>query len=214
MTEELIKSAEEKYKSILEENCRQLFTGVHIPSHDHIHHARVWEYTKEILRNLLLKKMISDNSIADKAIIAAYFHDTGLIVNTGEDHGKESRKICMEFLNKQKIDINIHSEILDAIERHDDKNYTAVSDPASLAAIIAVADDMDAFGHIGVLRYWEIYSMRGIAVTDMPDQIIKNARNRFRHLEATYHMFPELISHHKERLDTLVSFYSSLKNSL
>jgi len=214
MTEELIKSAEEKYKPILEGTCRQLFTGVQIPSHDHIHHARVWEYTKEILRNLLLNGMISDTSVADKAIIAAYFHDTGLIVNTGADHGKESRKICQEFLNKHNIDISFHSEILDAVEKHDDKNYTAGSDPASLAAIIAIADDMDAFGHIGVLRYWEIYSMRGIAVTDMPDQIIRNACNRFRHLEETYPMFPELISHQKERLDTLVSFYSSLKNSL
>jgi HD superfamily phosphodiesterase len=214
MAETIIISAEEKYRAVLEEYCRQLFSGVMIPSHDHLHHARVWAYSKEILKNLIGSGMIDDPTIADKAIIAAFFHDTGLTVNTGPAHGRESRKICHEFLIKQKIDPEFHDEILDAVEKHDDKDYAAGSDPATLPAIIAVADDMDAFGHIGVLRYWEIYSMRGIAVTEMPALIIKNARNRFRHLEATYNMFPELVAHHKERLEILVDFYNSLQNSL
>jgi hypothetical protein len=214
MAEKHIKSAEEKYKAILEECCRQLFTGILIPSHDHLHHARVWEYTKEILENLIASGMISDDSIAEKAIIAAYFHDTGLTLNTGPDHGKESRKLCHEFLNKHNIDPQLHGEILDAVEKHDDKNYSGSSDPASLDAIIAVADDIDAFGHIGVLRYWEIYSMRGIAVNDMPGLIIKNARNRFSHLQDTYHMFPELVARQKERLEILISFYDSLQKGI
>jgi HD superfamily phosphodiesterase len=214
MAKNHIKPAEEKYKAILEECCRQLFAGILIPSHNHLHHERVWEYTKEILENLFSSGMISDVSIAEKAIIAAYFHDTGLTINTGPDHGKESRKLCNEFLIRQNIDIAFHKEILDAVEKHDDKNYSGSSDPASLDAIVAVADDMDAFGHIGVLRYWEIYSMRGIAINDMPGLIIKNARNRFSHLQATYYMFPKLVSHQKERLETLISFYDSLQKGI
>jgi hypothetical protein len=214
MTEELIKSAEEKYKATLEEHCRLLFSKVGMPSHDHLHHARVWNYAKELLIQLIDAEMIDDYLIADKAIIASYFHDTGLTVNSGPDHGKESSKICSIFLKSQNTIPGFSEDILNAIERHDDKHYTSGSDPASLASIVAVADDMDAFGHAGVLRYWEIYSLRGITMADMPDMIIANAETRFSHLKSTYNMFPELVSEQKERLDILTSFYSSLKKSL
>jgi hypothetical protein len=214
MAENLILSAEYKYKALLEERCRQLFTRTSIPSHDHLHHARVWCYAKEILTQLLAARMNDDQLIAEKAIIASYFHDTGLIINTGPDHGKESRKICNEFLITQDLTPLFCEEVLDAVERHDDKSYPSASDPGSLAAIVAVADDMDAFGHIGVLRYWEIYSMRGISLTEMPDKIVANAVNRFKHLESTFHMFPDLVRGQKERLDILTSFYQSLKKSL
>jgi hypothetical protein len=211
MAEKLVTSAENKYKALLEEYCRQLFSKSSMPSHDHLHHARVWGYAKDILRQLLATHMINDPLIAEKTIIASYFHDTGLTINTGPDHGKESREICNEFLRTQNITPRFSEEVLDAVERHDDKSYTSASDPGSLAAIIAVADDMDAFGHIGVLRYWEIYSMRGITMNEMPDKIVSNAVNRFKHLESTYHMFPELVRRQKERLDILTSFYQSLK---
>ena len=214
MTENLIKAAEDKYKVILENHCRDLFSDTYIPSHDHLHHARVWEYAKEIMRHLFNAGMTDDRLLPEKAIIAVFFHDTGLTVNKGADHGKESRKICREFLLHQDTDPECHNEILDAVEKHDDKNYGSAAAPASLESIVAVADDMDAFGHTGVLRYWEIYTMRRLDTSDIPQMIITNAESRFRHLESTYHMFPDLISEQKARLDFLVSFYTSLMKSL
>lgn len=214
MTEDIIKAAEDKYKAILESRCRNLFSGTYIPSHDHLHHARVWEYAKEIMRHLFSAGMTDDVMLPEKAIIAVFFHDTGLTVNKGADHGKESRIICSEFLSEQDTDPALHNEILDAVEKHDDKNYGSASSPASLEAIVAVADDMDAFGHTGVLRYWEIYTMRRLETSVIPGMIISNAESRFRHLESTYHMFPDLIAEQKARLDFLVSFYTSLVKSL
>jgi len=214
MTEDLIKAAEDKYKAILETRCRNLFSETYIPSHDYLHHARVWEYAKQLMRHLFSAGMTNDNILPEKAIIAVFFHDTGLTVNKGADHGKESRKICREFLLQSATDTVFHNEILDAVEKHDDKNYGSVSSPASLESIVAVADDMDAFGHIGVLRYWEIYTMRRLDTSDIPRMIISNAESRFRHLESTYHMFPGLIGEQKARLDFLVSFYTTLTKSL
>lgn len=211
MLPEFISEAEKKYLTILEERCRSLFSAVHIPSHDHLHHARVWVYAKEILKELENAGMITDPFIADKVMIAAWFHDTGLTINTGPDHGSQSRDICKEFLETNHIPEEYHNEILEAVEKHDDKSYASDSEPSSAAAIVSVADDIDAFGHIGILRYSEIYSMRNIPFNEMADMVIANAESRFIHLESTYKMFPELISEQAERLETLVSFYRSLK---
>ncbi len=214
MSVSFISAAEEKYRDILEAYCQSLFLTAHIPSHDHHHHARVWGYTREILEQLYNAQMINDPLIAEKAIIAAWFHDTGLTVNTGPDHGKESRKICSEFLQSHDLLSDCREEILDAVEKHDDKNYTSASDPASLTAIVSVADDMDAFGFTGVLRYSEIYSMRGVPIDEMPDKIITNAEARFNHLKSTYKDFPALVTKQAERLEILVSFYRSLKKEI
>jgi HD superfamily phosphodiesterase len=211
MSASLISEAERKYKTILEEFCQSLFHSAGIPSHDHLHHARVWYYAKEILEQLFEARMITDTMVAEKAIVAAYFHDTGLTLNTGPDHGRESRNICSKYLQDNNLFADTWEEILNAVERHDDKSYSSASDPASLAAIISVADDMDAFGYTGILRYSEIYSMRGVPMEEMPDKIITNAKSRFNHLESTYRIFPALVVKQAERLEILISFYQSLK---
>jgi hypothetical protein len=214
MSISLISEAEGKYKNILEEFCKSVFLFAGIPSHDHLHHARVWGYTKKILELLSEARMITDPLIAEKAIVAAYFHDTGLTVNTGPDHGKESRKICNEYLQSNNLLMGCTDEILDAVEKHDDKDYSSVSNPASLATIVSVADDMDAFGYTGILRYSEIYAMRGVTIEEMPEKIIANAKVRFSHLASTYSMFPALVSKQAKKLEILISFYKSLKDEM
>jgi HD superfamily phosphodiesterase len=103
-----------------------------------LHHARVWENASLLLSRLYGSGMVTDPVMAEKAIIAAYFHDTGLTVHPGTDHGTESRRICSEFLKKCNFDVSDRIEIPDAVEKHDDKDYQALSDPASLAAVISV----------------------------------------------------------------------------
>ncbi len=206
-----IKKAEEKYASVLEERCRSLFSKVNIPSHNDIHHARVWSYAREILRALDNAGLIEDQFIAEKAIIAVWFHDTGLTINKGPDHGSQSRVICRDFLVSQHISPDLYADILDAVEKHDDKSYGYEADPASLTSIVSVADDMDAFGYIGILRYAEIYSMRNIPLHEMSEIVISNAQARFNHLKTTYHIFPDLVDRHEKRLAILVDFFRSLK---
>jgi HD superfamily phosphodiesterase len=211
MRHDYIDEAESKYRSLLTEECRKLFSDINLPSHDHHHHIRVWENASLLLSRLYDTGMISDPLMAEKAIIASFFHDTGLTVNRGVDHGAQSRLICSEFLKKCDISVSDQAEILDAVERHDDKEYTALSDPVSLAAIISVADDMDAFGQTGIERYTEIYSLRGISSDELPHMVTDNVISRFRHLRSTYAMFPDIIEDQQKRVNTVIEHFTKQK---
>lgn len=206
--DERIDIAERLYKDRLKEECSRLFLNTDIPSHDHHHHERVWRNATILIERLFASGQLLDDKMAEKAIIASYFHDTGLTVNRGPDHGKQSREICSRFLMKNNIEKEIAVEVLDAVERHDDKEYTADSDPASLAAILSVADDMDAFGETGVERYLEIYAVRGVAEAEMASRITCNAESRFRHLADTYKMFPDFVKEQRKRLDILINHFN------
>ncbi|MDX9727866.1 MAG: HD domain-containing protein [Bacteroidales bacterium] len=207
MAHTFIRQAEEKHGARLREECRHIFETAGIPSHDHLHHERVWENAAQLLERLYSAGMVTGSSIAEKAIIAAFFHDTGLTVNRGMDHGRESRRICDSFLETLSLDAADRREILDAVEKHDDKDYTLQSDPSSLAAIISVADDMDAFGETGIGRYEEIYAMRGIAASEMPGMIVENVLSRLRHLESTYGIFPDLAEAMRVKAETVISYF-------
>jgi HD superfamily phosphodiesterase len=207
MAHQFIISAEGKHKRHLQEECKRLFAGVDIPSHDHNHHDRVWQNASLLLELLYGSSMISDPAMAEKALIASFFHDTGMTVYRGPDHGRESRRICDVYLGSCDLPDSIKTEILEAVEMHDNKDYTGLSDPSSLAAILSVADDMDAFGIAGIARYEEIYSMRGVPAEEMPGMIIKNVMSRLRHLETTYSMFPELIEDMREEAGKVINHF-------
>lgn len=209
MAHPLITVAEEKYRKLLSEECRRIFSCTSMPSHDHLHHERVWENAAHLLERLYNKGLITDPYLSDKTIVAAFFHDTGLTVNRGPDHGLESRRICSTFLAASEFSEADRAEILDAVEMHDNKEYTGNSDPASLAAIISVADDMDAFGETGISRYEEIYSMRGVPSEMMPERIIPNVISRFRHLESTYSMFPDLVEEMRTGATTVINHFTN-----
>ncbi len=204
-----ISAAEAKYKSRLTDECRKLFIASPMPSHDHLHHIRVWNNAALILEKLYESGILTDPLMAEKAIIAAFFHDTGLTKTPDAEHGKQSRLICEEYLSGTELTEKDKEEILDAVERHDDKDYPAASDPASLAAIISVADDIDAFGCTGISRYAEIYSLRGIPVNEMAEKIIANATSRLNHLSETYKSFPDLVENQRKRASTLMTYYKN-----
>ena len=207
MAHTFIRQAEDKHRARLTEECMSIFSKASIPSHDHLHHERVWENAAQLLERLYSAGTVTDPAMAEKAIIAAFFHDTGLTINRGTDHGRESRRICSEYLATLSLGDAECREILDAVERHDDKSYTGGSDPSSLAAIISVADDMDAFGVTGIGRYAEIYAMRGISASAMPDMITANVLSRLRHLESTYGIFPDLVEEMRENAQTVINYF-------
>jgi HD superfamily phosphodiesterase len=163
-----------------------------------------------LLGRLYDSGMVTDPMMAEKAIIASYFHDTGLTVNPGPDHGTQSRHLCSLFLERSNLPDDDKREILEAVEKHDDKDYPAMSDPVSLAAIISVADDMDAFGSDAIERYNEIYSLRGIDSSSIPEKVISNVESRLRHLETTYAIFPDLAEQQRQRAETVISHFRKL----
>ncbi len=213
--ENYIQQAEANWLKPIYTYCQSIFLEKRIPSHDHTHHLRVWEYSKEILLALNTTFEIKPELI-QACLIASLFHDTGLTINLDEKHGKQSKEICLRYFEENKLIKPDHFEdILFAIEKHDDKDYKSVnSTPNSILSILCNADDLDAFGNIGVIRYSEIYLMRGVSLNDLADLVIKNLDKRFQNFENTYQGFSELYLKHKERYSLTRNFFRALQEEL
>ncbi|MDY6800102.1 MAG: HD domain-containing protein [Bacteroidota bacterium] len=208
----MIEKAEKKWLYPLYTYCQSIFLKTNIPSHDHNHHYRVWEYCKDILTAINQNNNLN-YELVEGCIIASFFHDTGLSKTVDELHGQESKKICQAYFRNQNLDTPKHfRDILWAIEKHDDKNYQQNKQkPESILSIICNADDLDAFGNIGVIRYTDIYLIRGVEMSELPKLVIQNIDNRFRHFENTYKNYTELYQKHKTRYLIARNFFKGLE---
>ncbi len=207
--ENTLTKAEEKWLKILYHEVKSQFNRYPLPSHDHTHHYRVWFYAKELLRTLSDAGFVIDNAMIEKAIISAFFHDTGMTVTRDPSHGIESRLICEKFLrqhaglNRSDVD-----EILEAIEKHDDKAYAQRMKGINNYTILAVADDLDAYGAIGIYRYYEIYLLRGISKEEIPLKVIDNIGKRFSFLERIFGSIPTFIEKHFIRKQFTINYFN------
>lgn len=206
-----IQQAEKKLLEPLFIFCKSLFADNKIPSHNHAHHLRVWEYAKDILYALNPSTELNYNTV-ESCLIASLFHDTGLTKTTSENHGKESRVICSRYFEDNNLSKPSNfEEILSAIEKHDDKEYKLNNiDNNSIFSILCNADDLDAFGKIGVIRYTEIYLLRGININKLPEMVINNLDKRFLYFERNFKSFPDLYAKHKSRYLTTRFFFEEL----
>ena len=213
--DEYIQQAEQKWLFALSNYCKNLFKDTNIPSHDHSHHLRVWEYSKEILEAISSSFEIS-YSLVESCLIASLFHDVGLTKTLSESHGLESKKICIQYFEENDIPKpDRFNEILYAIENHDDKDYRIQNQkPDSLLSILCNADDLDAFGRIGIIRYTEIYLLRGINLNELPKSVISNINKRFLNFERTYQKVAQLYQKHQQRYLTTKKFFEELKQEL
>lgn len=212
---DLIASVEKNWLKKLFEASDICFRNIYLPSHDHWHHYRVWEYAKELLKTLSIEKEYNIDEITN-LIIAAFFHDTGMSVTKDESHGKESKNLCQNFFDNNQLQPPINFILaLEAIEHHDDKAYSKnnINRDVSINTILSVADDLDAFGYIGILRYAEIYLVRKIPISEISYKVITNAERRFLHFKNNFNAFPNLVEKHYERLKILVQFYKDLNHN-
>ena len=83
-------------------------------------------------------------------------------VDPGVKHGKHSRDLCQRFLMENNLPENDFTDVLEAIENHDNKDYSGNTIQNDLLTILSISDDLDAFGITGIYRYSEIYLTRGI----------------------------------------------------
>lgn len=215
----LIKQAEEKWYAPLYRHCRELFSGVFLPSHDHLHHSRVWSHARDLL--LLLDESGAEIPVhlPEQLIIAVFFHDVGLSRTSGEEHGRESRLLCEDFFRAaadglKKPGKESYAEILHAIEHHDDKTLKKGDSPdpsgTGLLRLLSAGDDLDAFGATGVYRYAEIYLLRGIEPEELPSRVSSNVKNRFENLKNTYRNLDAFIRKQEIRFRRVYDFYLSL----
>ena len=99
-------------------------------------------------------------------------------VEPGPRHGKHSRELCLQFLDKNNLPEKDYQDVLDTIENHDRKEYTSKTGKNDLLTVLSVADDLDAFGFAGIYRYSEIYLTRGITPSQIGYLILENARKK------------------------------------
>ena len=202
---EVIKS-EEKYLSIIEAFFKKKWGETKLWSHDLSHHKRVWNYAKELLQYI----GDADQLFIEKLLIACYLHDIGMAIDKGEKHGIQSRKICESFLEENKISPAHYADLIQAIEYHDNKEYTDSPVDHKLLLLLSVADDLDAFGYTGILRYADIYLERDVSITDLGRLVMENSGKRFENFEKALSDYPELVERHRTRYQTLIRFYSEL----
>jgi hypothetical protein len=210
--ENKIQLIENKWLSPLTEECKRIFKNHHIPSHDHEHSKRVWTNAKLLLRSIDESGYKLNEQSIGSIIIACFFHDTGLSSTIGEQHGKASREFCNNFfkLYPHLIPENL-TEILDIIEYHEDKDYfNTPKNHFSLNSILAVSDDSDAFGYIGVYRYAEIYLMRNIQPQDLANKVLINLENRFNNIKLQFYSLSHFFRQIEKKYDITRTFYSHL----
>jgi len=216
--QECITTVEKRWLTRLFLHCKHLFDAVFLPSHDHLHHHRVWEFAKGIIQSLEKTGHGITPGLTEQLIIASFFHDTGLSVTHDERHGAESRRFCEDYMRNSDALISGTSgyrTLLQAIEHHDNKSSQAGSGEGEgrapgLLEILSGSDDLDALGAIGIYRYAEIYLLRGIPVRDLPCRVIENLDNRFEKLKYTFRDLPDFTGCHISRYRLIHDFYRHL----
>ncbi len=184
-----------------------LFRNMHLPSHDETHHARVWKNTEKLLNAFEKQGYTFDRMFTENLMLASFFHDTGMIRETGPSHGSFSRLFLTEYLVQSAPDLSIYRPALAAVEEHDDKSYQDEGD--ELIRILGMADDMDAMGRIGIIRYLEIYLMREISPGRIPGKVLTNLETRFAHMKKHFPHDQTLWNIQKVKYELTCSFFRS-----
>jgi HD superfamily phosphodiesterase len=209
-----IESAEKQYMQILEDFFISIYNEKTLTSHGIEHHRRVWNYSKELLKILPLRSTTKDSRLASELIIACYMHDIGMSVDPGIKHGRYSRELCCQFLSKNHLPPSEWEAVLEAIENHDNKDYAGVNSMNDVLQVLSVADDLDAFGCIGIFRYSEIYLTRITNPYKIGYLIRENAGKRFENFVKTFGYNIELVQKHKKRYNILDDFFCKYNDQL
>lgn len=215
---ENIYQAEKKWLPLCTKYTRDIFQNVWLPSHDETHSLRTWSVARDLFHELEQNNLTIDRDIPLQALIAIFFHDTGMAVDPGVLHGGLSKRFCMEFFEAMEPDQPPGMKnILETIEKHDDKTYRKNSltpaTPVSLFNIVSICDDLDAFGPVGIFRYWEIYKRRGMAEEVIPGKVLKNINTRFNNFEKVYGFLGAFHNKHENRFLEVKLFYRELQEA-
>lgn len=215
-----ISQAESHWLSFLSTHAEKLFSQTFLPSHDHTHHQRVWNICKNLLREISAMNVLLDEALVEGILIAAWFHDLGMVQSAREDHGRLGRELCDQWFRENGQNRpGLYTEILNAIELHDNKKelvYRAIqfNKRPGILSILSIADDLEAFGSIGIYRYAEIYLMRNIGILELGTRILENAEVRYENLMQSCSACKNLVREYKAQYIILRDFYQDYKLQL
>lgn len=219
--ERIIEEVEARWLQELYQYVKDLFHEHPLPSHDHTHHFRVWEFSKEIVRHLSFEGFQFTREEVTGLIIAVFFHDAGMIRTLDERHGQAGMEMCMEYFRvRPPLPKELFQIVLLAILKHDDKDYKnkwilpGSTDQKSLTHILSISDDLDALGYTGIYRYLEIYHLRRIPLNEIPFRAYHNLSRRYKYFMYTMSNLPGLISRHQDRFEVCSRFFEKWKKAL
>jgi HD superfamily phosphodiesterase len=213
--ERIIKKVESLWLGRLLEACKKQFQNSHLPSHNEDHHLRVWSYSKLLLTNISSSNIQEDDLV--RLIIAVFFHDQGMSITPSKKHGTISRQLCKTYFEELHLTPPAHFDlVLNAIEQHDQKEYTNfdASENFEILKILNIADDLDAFGVIGAYRYTEIHLMRKKSINEIPEMVASNLRNRFTYFARIFRNNKQLIRSQTQRYMVTRNFFNDLNLQL
>ncbi len=194
--------------------CRDCFSGVFLPSHDETHHLRAWFFATELIPGYHRNIHPLTPALTEGTLLAVMLHDTGMAETTDVTHGLAGRRKAEEFFRRTTLP-SLAPAILEAIEKHDDKSYTSHiprnTEPGIILSLLSLADDMDAFGATGVFRYYEIYLLRGIPVTELGGRVLPNLDHRFHTMAARLKSWPAILKEQEKRYRYTRRFYEDLQ---
>lgn len=215
--EKSIIKIEDKWLEVLFPRCKQNFSASHLPSHDETHHFRVWQYAKHIVKELLDQGVSVSEENLEQLIVSVFFHDQGMSQTLSNEHGRISRQLCEIFFATSDLqppeDL---PKVLSVIEKHDNKDYIGLSgqNGFELQRILNIADDLDAFGIIGVYRYMEIYLLRDVSMNELPGLVLTNLENRFRHFSESFGPGSKIVTSQLPRYQAIKTYYNDLQKEL
>ncbi|GEM_PF-756255 len=90
------------------------------------------------------------------------------------------------------------------------KKDTGMEKPG-IDVLLAIADDMDAFGYTGILRYSEILLLRGFTTDQIPAKVLQNAASRMKHLRLSFALNRYIIEATQTRYEILRDFFASIQ---
>jgi HD superfamily phosphodiesterase len=202
-----ISAAENLFREKLEVYLYDIFRGITIDSHGPDHHRRVWKYARDLMGYPEVRLSITDSTFPLKLIIGSYLHDSGMAIDPGSSHGELSRGFCEKFILENGLRPADFTDMLEAVENHDKKEYNSPESKTILFDILTVADDLDALGYTGIYRYIEIYLMREKPFTELGNLITANVTGRFKNLERTFGHLPSFTARVRPRLDIITGFF-------
>lgn len=210
----IFESAEIRFRQVLEDFFVTVYDEKSLTSHGIEHHRRVWKYARQLTYTISSSDKKFYEDFAEKLIIVCFMHDIGMAVDRGFIHGKHSKSLCIRFLNSQNLKIEDYTDVLEAVENHDNKEYNGTGEVNDLLLVLSVADDLDAFGFTGIYRYSEIYLERKISFSEIGIRIRENAHKRFENFEKHFGFSEELYRVHKLKYELLDSFFEKYNEQL
>lgn len=215
-----IGQAEKTWLEILHRHVESHFSETFLPSHDHTHHRRVWNICKIILEEVAASHPELDPGLVEGVLIAAYFHDLGMVRSTREDHGVLGREMCASFFSDHAhSEPSRFTEVLEAIELHDlkgDQSHAGLArdTPPGILQILSWADDMEAMGVLGIYRYTEIYLKRGISLRNLGVRVLGNAYARYITLWGSRNISQAWMDYCHSEYQILTSFFDNYNQQL